>query len=90
MIIVSASNKFFLNSIPVIVVAFAFGMYTLLGGVLTPTKAFSSLYLIVVLGSPLFMLPNLITQVVNANVSLKRLEDPFFAEERILQPNPPL
>ncbi|KAJ6886268.1 hypothetical protein NC651_026832 [Populus alba x Populus x berolinensis] len=30
----------------------------------------------------------LILQVVNANVSLKRLEELFFAEERILLPNP--
>lgn len=32
----------------------------------------------------------LICQVVNANVSLKRLEDLLLAEERILLPNPPL
>ena len=32
----------------------------------------------------------LICQVVNANVSLKRLEDLLLAEERILMPNPPL
>jgi hypothetical protein len=30
----------------------------------------------------------LILQVVNANVSLKRLEELFLAEERILLPNP--
>lgn len=29
-------------------------------------------------------------QVVNANVSLKRLEDLLLAEERLLLPNPPL
>lgn len=29
-------------------------------------------------------------QVVNANVSLKRLEELLLAEERILLPNPPL
>lgn len=28
-------------------------------------------------------------QVVNANVSLQRLEELFLAEERILLPNPP-
>lgn len=32
----------------------------------------------------------LVLQVVNANVSLKRLEDLLLAEERILLPNPPL
>lgn len=30
------------------------------------------------------------SQVVNANVSLKRLEELLLAEERILLPNPPL
>lgn len=29
-------------------------------------------------------------QVVNANVSLQRLEELLLAEERILSPNPPL
>lgn len=31
-----------------------------------------------------------ISQVVNANVSLQRLEELLLAEERILVPNPPL
>ncbi|XP_057833257.2 ABC transporter C family member 2 [Cryptomeria japonica] len=83
-------NSFILNSIPVLVTVVAFGVYTLLGGELTPAKAFSSLSLFAVLRFPLFMFPNLITQVVNANVSLKRLEDLFLAEERKLQLNPPL
>lgn len=34
--------------------------------------------------------PILSSQVVNANVSLKRLEDLLLAEERILLPNPPI
>ncbi|KAJ6886559.1 ABC transporter C family member 2 [Populus alba x Populus x berolinensis] len=63
-------------------------MYTLLGGNLTPPRAFTSLSLFAVLRFPLFMLPNMITQVVNANVSLKRLQELFLAEERILLPNP--
>ncbi|KAJ6813960.1 ABC transporter C family member 2-like [Iris pallida] len=36
------------------------------------------------------MLSNLITQVVNTQVSLKRLEKLFLAEDMILVPNPPL
>ncbi|KAF9619903.1 hypothetical protein IFM89_009685 [Coptis chinensis] len=68
----------------------SFGMFTLLGGDLTPARAFTSLALFAVLRFPLFMLPNLITQVVNANVSLKRLEELFLTEERLLLPNPPL
>ncbi|RWW15502.1 hypothetical protein GW17_00020654 [Ensete ventricosum] len=111
-------NSFILNSIPVFVTVASFGVYTLFGGDLTPAKAFTSLSLFAVLRFPLFMLPNLITQVqyflsfivfyhsilptwqmpdiyfflqvVNCNVSLKRLEDLLLAEERILLPNPPL
>ncbi|RVW39471.1 ABC transporter C family member 2 [Vitis vinifera] len=85
-----AFNVFMLNSIPVVVIVISFGMFTLLGGDLTPARAFTSLSLFAVLRFPLFMLPNIITQAVNANVSLKRLEELFLAEERILLPNPPL
>ncbi|KAI5671046.1 hypothetical protein M9H77_11410 [Catharanthus roseus] len=85
-----ALNSFMLNSIPVVVIVISFGMFTLLGGDLTPARAFTSLSLFAVLRFPLFMLPNIITQVVNANVSLKRLEELLLAEERILLPNPPL
>ncbi|KAL8236017.1 hypothetical protein R6Q59_017098 [Mikania micrantha] len=85
-----ALNTFILNSIPVVVIVASFGLFTLLGGELTPARAFTSLSLFAVLRFPLFMLPNMITQVVNANVSLKRLEDLLLAEERLLLPNPPL
>ncbi|CAK7350158.1 unnamed protein product [Dovyalis caffra] len=105
--LLGACNAFILNSIPVAVTVISFGMFTLLGGDLTPARAFTSLSLFAVLRFPLFMLPNIITQVwssfftvslillltaevVNANVSLKRLEELFSAEERILLPNPPL
>ncbi|XP_028090867.1 ABC transporter C family member 12-like isoform X4 [Camellia sinensis] len=88
--LLSACNSFILNSIPVLVTVTSFGMFTLLGGNLTPSRAFTSLSLFAVLRFPLNMLPNLITQVANANVSLQRLEELFLAEERILLPNPPL
>ncbi|KAG0501841.1 hypothetical protein HPP92_001913 [Vanilla planifolia] len=88
--LLAACNSFILNSIPVFVTVISFGVYSLLGGDLTPAKAFTSLSLFAVLRFPLFMLPNLITQVVNANVSLKRLEELFLTEERVLAPNPPL
>ncbi|XP_078432524.1 ABC transporter C family member 2-like [Wolffia australiana] len=86
----AACNSFVLNSIPVLVTVSSFGLFTLLGGNLTPAKAFTCLSLFQVLRFPLYMLPNLMTQVVNANVSLKRLEDLLLAEERVLLPNPPL
>ncbi|XP_073003248.1 ABC transporter C family member 2-like [Typha latifolia] len=88
--LLAALNTFILNSIPVLVTVVSFGVYSLLGGELTPAKAFTSLSLFAVLRFPLFMLPNLITQVVNANVSLQRLEELFLAEERTLLPNAPL
>ncbi|KAK2998796.1 hypothetical protein RJ639_023994, partial [Escallonia herrerae] len=83
-------NSFILNSIPVLVTVSSFGLFTFLGGDLTPARAFTSLSLFAVLRFPLNMLPNLVTQVVNANVSLQRFEELFLAEERILLPNPPL
>ncbi|WCJ24252.1 multidrug resistance-associated protein 1 [Euphorbia peplus] len=88
--LLGACNGFILNSLPVVVTVVSFGMFTLLGGDLTPARAFTSLSLFAVLRFPLFMLPNIITQAVNANVSLKRLEELLLAEERILLPNPPL
>ncbi|KAI4371822.1 hypothetical protein MLD38_010126 [Melastoma candidum] len=88
--LLGALNSFILNSIPVVVTATSFGLFTLLGGDLTPSRAFTSLSLFAVLRFPLFMLPSIITQTVNANVSLKRLEELLLAEERILLPNPPL
>ncbi|KAK6283230.1 hypothetical protein POUND7_017055 [Theobroma cacao] len=88
--LLAACNGFILNSIPVVVTVVSFGLFTLLGGDLTPARAFTSLSLFAVLRFPLFMLPNIITQVVNANVSLKRLEELFLTEERVLLPNPPL
>lgn len=88
--LLAALNSFILNSIPVMVTVVSFGIFSLLGGDLTPARAFTSLSLFAVLRFPLFMLPNVITLAVNANVSLKRLEELLLAEERILLPNPPL
>ncbi|KAM7505799.1 hypothetical protein LguiB_004703 [Lonicera macranthoides] len=88
--LLGACNSFILNSIPVVVIVISFGMFTLLGGDLTPATAFTSLSLYAVIRYPLYVLPNIITQVVNANVSLKRLEELLLAEERTLLPNPPL
>lgn len=88
--LLGACNNFILNSLPVLVAVISFAFFTLLGGVLTPARAFTSLSLFTVLRTPLNTLPNLITQAVNAYVSLQRLEELFLAEERILLPNPPL
>ncbi|KAI8000143.1 ABC transporter C family member 2 [Camellia lanceoleosa] len=88
--LLAACNTFILNSVPITVSVISFGVFTLLGGELTPARAFTSLSLFNVLKVPLFRLPDIITQVVNANVSLKRLEELLLAEERILLPNPPI
>ncbi|KAL4562252.1 hypothetical protein LXL04_034450 [Taraxacum kok-saghyz] len=85
-----ACNNFILNSLPVLVAVISFGVFTLLGGDLTPSRAFTSLSLFTVLRNPLNTLPNLITQAVNAYVSLQRLEELYLGEERVLLPNPPL
>ncbi|PON71683.1 ATP-binding cassette containing protein [Parasponia andersonii] len=83
-------NSLIMNSIPVLVTLISFGIFTLLGGDLTPARAFTSLSLFAVLRNPMSMLPNLLSQVVNANISLQRMEGILLAEEIILQPNPPL
>ncbi|KAK4782038.1 hypothetical protein SAY86_016140 [Trapa natans] len=88
--LLSAFNNFILNSIPVVVTVVSFGTFTLLGGDLTPARAFTSLSLFAVLRFPLNMLPNLMSQVVTANVSIQRMEELFLTEERILVPNPPI
>ena len=59
-------NMFILNSIPVLVTVVSFGVFSLLGGDLTPARAFTSLSLFSVLRFPLFMLPNIITQVISS------------------------
>ncbi|KAL0556634.1 hypothetical protein IC582_005148 [Cucumis melo] len=88
--LLGALNSFILNSIPVLVTVTAFGLFTAFGGDLTPSRAFTSLSLFAVLRFPLIMLPNIITQVVNAKVSINRLEELLLAEEKVLFPNPPL
>ncbi|GFP96122.1 ABC transporter c family member 1 [Phtheirospermum japonicum] len=61
--LLSAFNTSILNCIPVFVTVISFGMFTFLGGDLTPSRAFTSLSLFAVLQMPLNMLPNLITRV---------------------------
>ncbi|KAK9802963.1 hypothetical protein WJX72_012534 [[Myrmecia] bisecta] len=86
--VVASINSLLLNAIPVIVSVATFAAYVLLGNQLTAAKAFTSLSLFTVLRMPLFQLPQLITQLVNARVALQRLQSFLVAEE---QPNvPPL
>lgn len=62
-------NSFILNSIPVVVTVVSFGVFVLLGGDLTPARAFTSLSLFAVLRFPLNMLPNLLSQVILTVIS---------------------
>jgi len=64
---------FILNSIPVLVTVVSFGVFSLLGGDLTPARAFTSLSLFSVLRFPLFMLPNIITQVISLKCFLNHV-----------------
>ncbi|XP_050370620.1 LOW QUALITY PROTEIN: ABC transporter C family member 12-like [Argentina anserina] len=88
--LLSALNSFILSSIPIVVTVSSFGAFTFFGGKLTPARAFTSLSLFALLRFPLESLPNLLSQVVNANVSLQRLEELLLTEEKSLVPNPPL
>ncbi|XP_047332545.1 ABC transporter C family member 12-like isoform X2 [Impatiens glandulifera] len=83
-------NFFLFSIIPVFVTVVSFGTFMVLGGDLTPSKAFTSLSLFQLLGSPLGMLPSFITKIVNSYVSLQRLEELLFSEEKALLPNLPL
>ncbi|KAJ4839221.1 Multidrug resistance-associated protein 9 [Turnera subulata] len=88
--LLSAFNSFIVNSIPAILTMVSFGTFTLLGGELTPARAFTSLSLFQVIQFPLSHLPNIISQFVNAKVSLQRLEELLICQERILAPNLPV
>ncbi|GMH44339.1 hypothetical protein BSKO_12273 [Bryopsis sp. KO-2023] len=78
--VLSALNAFLLTSIPAIVAVVTFAVFIASGGELTAKKAFTSVTLFNVLRVPLFQLPQLITQLTQASVSIRRLED-FFGEE---------
>jgi hypothetical protein len=60
--LLAAVNTFLANAVPVLVTVVAFGSYTVLGGILTLAKAFTSLSLFVVLWFPLTMFPTLSLQ----------------------------
>ncbi|CAK0780401.1 hypothetical protein CVIRNUC_005040 [Coccomyxa viridis] len=80
--IIQALFGFTLNTIPVLVSVLTFGVYVLLGNKLTAAEAFTSLSLFTVLRMPLFQLPQLITQLVNAQVAINRLSEFLAAEQK--------
>lgn len=66
-------NTFILNSVPVVVVALSFGIYTLFGRNLTPARAFTSLSLFAVLRLPLYYIATAITQVFSFRFCYKKI-----------------
>ncbi|TYK01412.1 ABC transporter C family member 2-like isoform X2 [Cucumis melo var. makuwa] len=83
-------NSFAVHIIPGLVVVTSFGLFTVFEGDLTPSRAYTSISLLSVLMFSLCMFFIAIPQVVNAVVSLKRVEELVAAKERIVLPNPPL
>ncbi|XP_030479473.1 ABC transporter C family member 12 [Cannabis sativa] len=88
--LLSTFNKFILNNISIFMSLISFGVFTLFGGDLTPARAFTSLSLFQLLRYPFMSLPDLLSQIVKANISLQRIEGLLLAEEIVLLPNPPL
>ncbi|RLN47454.1 hypothetical protein BBJ28_00013553 [Nothophytophthora sp. Chile5] len=78
----SGSNTIF-GIVPSLVTVVSFLTYVLLGHTLDVGTALTSLALFNILRFPLFMLPQVINNVVEASVSFDRLHSFFLAEERI-------
>ncbi|KAE8982765.1 Canalicular multispecific organic anion transporter 2 [Phytophthora rubi] len=78
----STSNTLF-SFVPSLVTVVSFSAYVLLGHTLDVGTALTSLALFNILRFPLFMLPQVLNNVVEASVSFDRLRSYFLAEERI-------
>ncbi|OQR85424.1 ATP-binding Cassette (ABC) Superfamily [Achlya hypogyna] len=70
------------NGVPSLVIVSTFATYIYLGNSLDVGTALTSLALFNILRFPLFMLPNVINSLVEAQVSIKRLTEFFVLEER--------
>ncbi|KAG6623523.1 ATP-binding Cassette (ABC) Superfamily [Phytophthora cinnamomi] len=77
----STSNTLF-SFVPSLVTVVSFSAYVLLGHTLDVGTALTSLALFNILRFPLFMLPQVLNNVVEASVSFDRLRSYFLAEER--------
>ncbi|GAB9470861.1 Atp-binding protein [Globisporangium polare] len=78
----SGSNTIF-SIVPALVTVVSFLTYVLLGNTLDVGTALTSLALFNILRFPLFMLPQVINNIVEASVSFERLRNFFLAEERV-------
>ncbi|KAF9120571.1 hypothetical protein BGW39_011263 [Mortierella sp. 14UC] len=75
-------------TVPVLAATLTFVAYSLAGNVLTPAIVFSSLSLFNIMRMPLMILPQIVSALVDANVSVRRIEDLLMAEE--LEDLPPV
>ncbi|POM57660.1 Multidrug resistance protein ABC Superfamily, partial [Phytophthora palmivora] len=78
----SGSNTIF-SFVPSLVTVVSFSAYVVLGNTLDVGTALTSLALFNILRFPLFMLPQVLNNVVEASVSFDRLRSYFLAEERV-------
>jgi|EP01049_Picozoa_sp_SAG25_P007020 ATP-binding cassette subfamily C (CFTR/MRP) protein 1 len=77
----SAVNTFLINVNPVLVSLLTFGVYAVTEGDLTAEVAFTALSLFNILRMPMIMLPNVITSLTTAQVSVERLCALLVADE---------
>ncbi|KAF9921984.1 hypothetical protein FBU30_007941 [Linnemannia zychae] len=68
-------------TVPVLAATLTFVAYSLAGNELTPAIVFSSLSLFNIMRMPLMILPQIVSALVDANVSVRRIEDLLLAEE---------
>lgn len=76
---IRAYTSFFWTASPVFVALATFGVFTWLGHSLTPEIAFPALALINILRFPINALPNVISSVVDSQVSIARLQEYFLS-----------
>ncbi|KAG0075872.1 hypothetical protein BGZ92_002684, partial [Podila epicladia] len=75
-------------TVPVIAATLTFVTYSLAGNELTPAVVFSSLSLFNVMRMPLMIFPQVVSAMVDATVSVRRIEDLLMADE--LEDLPPV
>lgn len=76
---IRASTVFLWTSSPVIVSVATFGVFTFLGHELKPEIAFPALALINILRFPINALPNVISSIIDSQVSIERLQAYFLS-----------
>ena len=73
----------FLSSLPLFVALATFANYAMLGNTLDVASALPSFALFDILRFPLFMLPQVINNLVEANVSFERVREYLISEDHI-------